>query len=348
MKILITGNMGYVGPGVVSQLRSTYPEGELIGFDTGFFARCLTNPLFLPENKLTRQEFGDVRNFPDALLDGVDGIVYLAAISNDPMGNKYEEITLDVNYRAAVQLAKQAKMRGVTSFVFASSCSMYGEADDAAKVETDRLNPLTAYARSKVYAEQELQTLADRDFTITSLRFATACGFSYRLRLDLVLNDFLAGAVTSGEISILSDGTPWRPLINVLDMARAIDWAVTRSNQNGGEFLAVNTGSNSWNYQVKELAVAVADIVPGVSVSVNPDAPPDKRSYKVNFDLFRKLAPDHQPLYDLQSTIRGLYDNLTSMGFDDSNYRKSHLIRLEVLNILQEHKILNNNLEWNW
>lgn len=348
MKIIITGNMGYVGPGVVSQLRATYPDAELIGFDMGYFAKCLTNPLFLPEAKLSRQEFGDVRNFPEELLDGVDGIVYLAAISNDPMGNKYEEITLDVNYRSAVQLAERAKANGVKSFVFASSCSMYGEADDDAKVETDKLNPLTAYARSKVYAERDLQPLADENFTITSLRFATACGFSYRLRLDLVLNDFLAGAVTSNEITILSDGTPWRPLINVLDMARAIDWAIERPKENGGEFLAVNTGSNVWNYQVKELAETVAEIVPGVRVSVNPDAPPDKRSYKVNFDLYQKSAPDHQPLHDLKSSIQALYDNLNAMDFKDNNYRESQLTRLCVLSVLQENKYLNSNLEWTW
>jgi len=348
MKIVVTGNMGYVGPGVVSQLRATYPDAELIGFDTGYFAKCLTNPLFLPENKLSRQEFGDVRNFPEKLLEGVDGVVYLAAISNDPMGNKYEEITMDVNYRSAVKLAEKSKNKGVGSFVFASSCSMYGEADDEAKVETDTLNPLTAYARSKVAAERELQPLADENFTVTSLRFATACGFSYRLRLDLVLNDFLAGAVTSNELSILSDGTPWRPLINVLDMARAIDWAVARPKGNGGEFLAVNTGSNVWNYQVKELADAVAEVVPGVKVSVNPDAPPDKRSYKVNFDLFSQLAPDHQPVHDLKSSIHALYNNLSAMGFDDKNYRESQLTRLSVLNVLQENNYLNNKLEWVW
>jgi nucleoside-diphosphate-sugar epimerase len=348
MKIIITGNMGYVGPGVISQLRETYPDAELIGFDTGYFAKCLTNPDFLPEAKLTQQVFGDVRAFPEALLEGVDSIVYLAAISNDPMGKLYEDITLDVNYRSAVNLAGKARESGVKSFVFASSCSMYGIADDRAKVETDELNPLTAYARSKVLAESELKPLAGKDFTITCLRFATACGFSHRLRLDLVLNDFLAGAVTTGEIGILSDGTPWRPLINVLDMARAIDWGVARPQSNGGAFLAINTGSNQWNYQVKELAEAVAEIIPGVKVSVNPDAPPDKRSYKVNFDLYQKMAPDHQPVYDLRSSIQALYDNLKEMDFHDANYRQSHLTRLSVLKMLQDKKYLNGNLEWTW
>jgi nucleoside-diphosphate-sugar epimerase len=348
MKILITGNMGYVGPGVVSQLRKSHPDAELIGFDTGYFAKCLTNVEFLPEAKLSQQLFGDVRSFDNSLLNDVDAVVYLAAISNDPMGNKYEEITMNVNYRSAVKMAEAAKTKGVKNFVFASSCSMYGEASDSPKTETDSLNPLTAYARSKVAAEKDLQPVANENFTVTCLRFATACGHSNRLRLDLVLNDFVAGAVTTKDISILSDGTPWRPLINVLDMGRAIDWAVTRKASNGGQFLAVNTGSNEWNYQVKELAEAVAEVVPNVTTSVNPDAPPDKRSYKVNFDLFKKLAPNHQPEWDLKSSIESLFENLKAMKFEDKDYRNSQFIRLQILNRLQEKNLLDNNLSWNW
>lgn len=348
MKVLITGNMGYVGPGVVSQLRESYPEAELIGFDTGFFAHCLTNSPFLPELKLNQQIIGDVRNFNPDILNGVDAIVYLAAISNDPMGNRFEEVTMDINYKSAVEMAKAGKDKGVKSFVFASSCSVYGEADDFAKVESDRLNPLTAYARSKIAAEQDLEKIADSSFTVTCLRFATACGFSNRLRLDLVVNDFVAGAVTSKRIDILSDGTPWRPLINVLDMARAIDWAVSRKPENGGNFLAVNTGTNEWNYQVKELAEVVAEVVDGCKVTVNPDAPPDKRSYKVNFDLFKTLAPNHQPVFQLKPTIKILVENLTEMGFKDANFRKSSLMRLNVISNLIQQNELDNNLTWNW
>jgi nucleoside-diphosphate-sugar epimerase len=340
--------MGYVGPGVVSQLRESYPEAELIGFDTGFFAHCLTNPPFLPELKLNQQIIGDVRSFNPDMLNGFDAIVYLAAISNDPMGNRFEEVTMDINYKSAVEMAKIGKNKGVKSFVFASSCSVYGEADDFAKVESDRLNPLTAYARSKISAEQDLEKLAGENFTVTCLRFATACGFSNRLRLDLVVNDFVAGAVTSKRIDILSDGTPWRPLINVLDMARAIDWAVLRKPENGGNFLAVNTGTNEWNYQVKELAEVVAEVVDGCKVTVNPDAPPDKRSYKVNFDLFKTLAPNHQPVFQLKPTIRILVENLTEMSFNDANFRKSSLMRLNVISNLIQQNELDNNLTWNW
>lgn len=346
MKILIVGNLGYIGPSVVNQLRATYPDAELIGFDIGYFAHCLTNVNTLPEIKLDQQIFGDIRTFPEKYLNGVDAIVDLAAISNDPMSFKYEEITLDVNYRAAVRLAKLAKANGVKNFVYASSCSMYGFAADGERKEGDKLNPLTAYARSKVFAEQELEPLADDNFTITCHRFATACGWTNRLRLDLVLNDFVAGGLTSKKIDILSDGTPWRPMINTKDMARAIDWGLQRKASNGGKFLAVNTGSNAWNTKIIELAEAIATVIPGVEIKVNLDAPPDKRSYRANFDLFKKLAPNHQPQEDLLSTVKDIKENLVQMGFNDPNYRESQFIRLKVLDRLQRLNLINDQLEW--
>lgn len=346
MKIIVFGNMGYVGPGVVEQLRASYPDATLVGYDAAYFASCLTNADYLPERKLDHQHFGDIRNVPDSILKGADVVINLAAISNDPMGNKFEEVTLDINHRSGIKVAKRAKELGVRSFVFASSCSMYGAASDAPKTEDSTLNPLTAYARSKVATEKDLQPLADANFTVTCLRFATACGMSPRLRLDLVLNDFVACALTSKNISILSDGTPWRPLINVRDMAVAIDWAVSRKASIGGEFLAVNTGSTNWNYQVKDLAQAVADLIPGVTVSINTDAPPDKRSYRVDFSLYEKLAPDYQPRYDLAATIVDLKQGLEAMNFKDADFRSSKLMRLKVLTSLQENNEMDLNLAW--
>jgi nucleoside-diphosphate-sugar epimerase len=347
MKILITGNMGYVGPGVVSQLRQAFPKATLIGYDMAYFAACLTNATVLPESKLDLQLFGDVRTMPASIVSDVDVVIHLAAISNDPMGNRFEEVTMDVNYRSSIRIAKLAKEAGAKAYIFASSCSMYGAAEDSAKTEDSTLNPLTAYARSKVSTEKELQPLADDDFTVTCLRFATACGMSDRLRLDLVLNDFVAGAVANGKINILSDGSPWRPLIHVKDMARAIEWAVTRDASNGGNFLAVNTGSNEWNYQVSEIAKTVADVIPGTSVSLNLDAPPDKRSYRVNFNLYESLAPDHQPVYTLQQAIQELRDGLVAMEFKDGDFRNSLLMRLKVFTSLQETNKINDQLEWN-
>jgi nucleoside-diphosphate-sugar epimerase len=195
-------------------------------------------------------------------------------------------------------------------------------------------------------AEEDLEPLADRDFVITCPRFATACGWSSRLRLDLVLNDFVAGALVSNHISILSDGTPWRPMINTKDMARAIDWAISRQASEGGAFLAVNAGSNEWNNRISALAEAIASVIPGVKITVNPNAAPDKRSYRANFDLFKKLAPHHQPREDLLSTVREIKSNLADMNFNDADYRNSTLIRLKVLDDLQKKGLLNKNLEW--
>lgn len=345
-KILVTGNMGYVGPVTIRELRHAYPGVEIIGFDTGFFGHCLTGVRRLPESNLDAQYFGDVRDFPVACLEGVDSVIHLAAISNDPMGNRFEAVTLDVNYEASIKIAKMAKERGVRSFVFASSCSVYGFAEGGARKETDPLNPLTAYARSKINTERELELLADNSFRVTALRFATACGMSDRLRLDLVLNDFVAGAVSMGEINILSDGTPWRPLIEVRDMARAFAWAVERDPAQGGNFIAVNVGSDEWNYQVRDLAEAVARCVPKTRVSINKDAQPDKRSYRVDFSLFREMAPDHQPQVSLEQAILELKAGLERMKFTDTDFRNSDLVRLRVLQQHIEEKKLSESMHW--
>lgn len=346
MNILITGNMGYVGPAVIRQLRSSHPEAWLAGLDLGYFGHCLTAANVMPECSLNIQYFTDVRDVSAEMLAGVDAIVHLAAISNDPMGNAFEEVTMEINYRATIALAEKARKAGVRNFVFASSCSVYGFAEGGARTEDAELNPLTAYAKSKVYSENDLKAIANERFIVTSLRFATACGMSDRLRLDLVLNDFVANAIAARKIMILSDGTPWRPLITVQDMALAIDWAVTRNADNGGNFIALNVGSNDWNYQVKSLAEAVAREIPGVEVTINKDAAPDKRSYQVNFDLFGRLAPRHQPRVDLSGAITALREGLTSMHFKDANFRQSSYMRLKVLQEHLDRGRLSKRLRW--
>lgn len=347
MRILITGNLGYVGPLVVRRLHSSRPEAELIGLDTGYFAHCITRPGAYPERGLGMQVYADVRELPDEVLDGVDAIVHLAAISNDPMGNEFEEVTLDINHRASVRLAEKARSAGVGSFVFASSCSMYGAGGDGARTEDSELNPLTAYARSKVWTERDLRELAGNDFQVTSLRFATACGMSDRLRLDLVLNDFVAAASVEKKITVLSDGSPWRPLIHVRDMARAIDWAIDRDVSDlAPAFLAVNTGSDEWNYQIRDLATAVAEVLPGIEISINRDAEPDKRSYRVDFGLFRELAPEHQPMVSLRTAVTELSEALNQIGFHDREFRGSDWMRLRVLKGLREGGALDPQLRW--
>jgi len=346
MKILITGNMGYVGPSVVKQLRASYPDATLVGFDIGYFGNCITSAAVLPECRVDQQYFADIRQFPEEILKDVEAVIHLAGISNDPIGNRFEEVTQDINYRASIDLPKKAKEAGVKSFIFASSCSMYGAAEDSARTEKSPLNPLTAYAKSKVFTERDLEPLASKKFRITCLRFSTACGWSDRLRLDLVLNDFVAGAVASKKITILSDGTPWRPLINVKDMARAIDWAIRRELNNVGDFLAVNIGSDEWNYQVKDLAKAVAKVIPGVDISINKNAQPDKRSYRVNFKLFKSLALDYQPTVSLVESIEELKNGLEAIGFKDGEFRNSKYMRLNVLTELREKGLVNEKLQW--
>jgi nucleoside-diphosphate-sugar epimerase len=342
MNILIIGNLGYIGPMVVKHFKSHHPGAVIAGYDIGYFIQNYTPNGIVGDTLLDKQFYGDVRHFDAGILTGFDAVIYLAAISNDPMGNAFEKPTLDINFHEAVIIAAMAKKMGVKHFVFASSCSVYGSADTAPRTEQSELNPLTAYAKSKVFAEQGLEPLAGEDFQVTCLRFATACGYSDRLRLDLVLNDFVASAITDKKISILSDGTPWRPLIHVKDMARAMDWAVHRKEDD--HFLVINTGSNQWNYQVKELAQAVQQLFTDVEVSINPHAQPDKRSYKVSFDLFEKLAPQHQPQVSLPEAVEDLKNGLQSSGFNDKNFRQSDLVRLRSIQKLIDKKIVDENL----
>lgn len=346
MKILITGNMGYIGSVLTGVLHKKFEFSQLIGFDTGFFGHSLTDINLYPDLPLAAQYFGDIRDIKLDQLEGVDAVVHLAAISNDPMGNEFEEVTSEINRFASVRLVDLAAQAGVKNFVFASSCSMYGQADGGSKKEDDLLNPLTAYAKSKVGVEEDVKKMNLGEMVFTSLRFATACGWSPRLRLDLVLNDFVACAITSKKITVLSDGTPWRPLIDVEDMCRAITWGLTRKSDNGGEFLAVNTGCNENNYQVRDLAEAVASMISGTEVSINPDAISDNRSYSVDFSLYKKLAPDYQPQIIIRKSIERIRDGLLSIGFNDAKFRESNHIRL---NILRRHISMNRvdaNLRW--
>jgi nucleoside-diphosphate-sugar epimerase len=346
MRFLITGNLGYVGPSLVKWLRSQHPDAIIDGWDAGYFAHCLTTRAGLPERRLDRQRFGDVRQVRGSDLEGYDAVVMLAAISNDPMGARFSRVTREINQDAAVDVARAASEAGVRNLVFASSCSVYGIADGGPRREDDPLNPMTAYAASKIGTETELAKLGG-DMTVTCLRFATACGMSDRLRLDLVLNDFVACALSTGRIDVLSDGTPWRPLIDVADMARAIDWAATRPAENGGRFLVVNAGKSSGNYQVRDLARAVVQSVPGCTLSINESAPADSRSYQVDFSRFAALAPGHQPQMSLNDSISDLVMGLRGLGFADPEFRNSPLIRLQVLKELIAEGLLSENLTWN-
>lgn len=342
MNILVIGNLGYVGPELVKYLKEQHGNYKLIGFDIGYFMSCYTTISIAPETKLDYQFFGDVRQFDQSILENIDSVVYLAAISNDPIGNKFENPTLEINYKSAIDIAKMAKNKKVKNFVFASSCSVYGLNQGFPKKEIDELNPLTPYAKSKIFAEKDLEPIADKEFSITCLRFATACGMSDRLRLDLVLNDFVASALVNKKIEILSNGKPYRPLINVKDMARAIDWAVSRKE--GNCFETLNVGRDDWNFQIKDLAFAVKDILGDLEVEINEDAEVDKRSYQVSFERFKSIAPGFIPEYDLERTIKELLFGLKLIDFNDSNFRKSNLIRLNTINSLLVNNVIDTNL----
>jgi nucleoside-diphosphate-sugar epimerase len=344
MKILITGNQGYIGPVVSEHLKKM--GGTIIGLDTGFFDNCSNSHIISPDHFVDFQINKDVRNLTVEDLKDVNHVIYLSAISNDPMGVEFESITNEINNNCAVQCAKFAKSVGVESFVFASSCSVYGAAGDGEiRNEESTLNPVTAYAHSKIDAEDNLKHLANEKFKITCLRFSTACGFSPRLRLDLVLNDFVAAAILNKEIRILSDGSPWRPLIHVKDMARAIEWAIIRETD-CGDFIALNVGAENWNYQIKDLANAVAKLVPGTKVSINKDAAPDKRSYKVSFKLLEKLAPNHKPIVTLDEAIEDLSLGINNYIESHKHFAINNTIRLAKLRDLMKNNYVDKSLYW--
>lgn len=346
MKVLIFGNMGYVGPVVTSHFRKRFPDAHMVGCDSGFFAACLTENNLFPEVNLDEQYFRDVRQITPDVFTGADVVIQLAALSNDPLGNEFERHTHEINVSSTLKIAKMAKTAGVKNFVFASSCSVYGTGGSNLKSEDDELAPQTAYAVSKIESEKNLKEMACDDFLVTCLRFATACGFSPRLRLDLVLNDFVASALSSNNIQILSNGSPWRPLIHVRDMARAMEWGALRAKDNGGKFVSVNTGSSDWNYKIADLAKAVSSELKGVSVSINEKASPDTRSYCVDFSLFRALAPDHQPRIELPAAVRELADGLSNLGFADKEFRSGPLMRLNHLKNLVASGQINQDLYW--
>jgi len=340
VKVLITGHQGYIGPVLAKHLSASQPSWEMSGMDLGFFTKYLTGND--PSSYFVQEVRKDIRDIEASDLEGVDAVVHLAAVSNDPIGNGFEEATRQINELGSIRLAELCRDAGVSRFVFASSCSMYGAGSDVPRKENDALNPLTAYARSKVATEKALALLAGGKMKVTCLRFATACGASQRLRLDLVMNDFVASAVHAGKIVVLSDGTPWRPLIHTEDMSRAIEWALVRD---GDDFVAVNAGSNDWTWQMGELARDVARVLGDVEVDINEKAQSDKRSYRVDFSLFENLAPDHQPGKSFEEAVMELRDQVSKLNFGDKTFRESMYIRLNVLQNLKAQGTISNNLQ---
>lgn len=349
MKILITGNQGYIGTVLAKKLKEIKPGIVVHGLDAGIFAGCITNGGRLGDTYYDLQYNVDIRDINEEHIAGVDVVIALAAVSNDPIGKDFEIATRQINYEANMHLAEICKKHGVRKFVLASSCSMYGEGGAVPKVESDKTNPLTAYARSKINCENDLKIrYKNCDMEFIFLRFATACGISDRLRLDLVLNDFVASAISHKKITVLSDGSPWRPLIDVEEMCNAIAWSIDYevSNECSTNFISVNIGSNNWNYTIKQLAQLVADSVGRCEVEINHDAPPDKRSYKVDFSLYKSISGSFYPSKTIENTIEELIKMTSTIDLQNQDVRSTDLIRLNHVNKLISRGLLLNDLRW--
>ena len=325
MRLLVTGHKGYIGVVMVPMLlRESH---EVVGLDSDLFEQCNYG-----ESPIRTEEIRkDIRDIESADLRGFDAVIHLAGLSNDPLGDLNPELTMEINHLASVRLAALAKENGVSRFLFSSSCSTYGAAGDKILDENAEFRPVTPYGQSKVNVERDVSKLADENFSPVFLRNATAYGASPRLRFDLVLNNLVAWAYTTGKIYIKSDGTPWRPIVHIEDISRAFI-AALNAPRDVIHNRAFNVGRNKENYQIRDLAEIVKEAMPACTVEYAPDGGPDARCYRVTFDRITGELPDFKPEWDAKKGVRQLIEayqktDLALEDFEGSRYKRIDHIR---------------------
>ncbi len=339
MRVLVTGHQGYIGTVLVPMLLER--GYDVVGLDSDLFEECTFGdpPVVVPSIRK------DVRDVAPGDLDGFDAVLHLAGLSNDPLGDYKPGLTEEINYEASVRLARLAKEAGVPRYIFSSSCSNYGAGGDDMIDENGALNPVTPYGVSKVLVERDVKQLADDNFSPTFLRNATAYGVSPRLRFDLVLNNLVAWAFTTGLVYLKSDGTPWRPIVHIRDISAAFIAAMEAPRERVHNEV-FNVGRSEENFRIREIAEMVVDVVPGSRVEFAPDAGPDKRNYRVNCDKIQRVLPEFKPAWTARRGAEELYAIYQQVGLKLDEFEGPRYRRISHIKHLVESGQVDGTLRW--